>query len=65
MICRLVLLQVNNDIELATSESYNTLHASLSAQQFGIETKEMYPTNAVIRKTVDGAYDNPTMIIKD
>ncbi len=65
MIVRLVLLQVNNDMELATLESYKTLHASASAQTFDIEKKEMYPTNAVIRKTVDGTYDNPTMVMKD
>ncbi len=52
-------------MELATLESYKTLHASASAQTFDIETKETYPTDAVIRKRVDGAYDNPTMIMKD
>jgi hypothetical protein len=52
-------------MELATLESYKTLHASASAQTFDIEKKEMYPTNAVIRKTVDGTYDNPTMVMKD
>jgi hypothetical protein len=57
--------QVKNDIELAPSDGYDALHTSPSTQTFGIDTVDKLPPDGTIRKTVDGAYDNPTMIMKD
>lgn len=30
-----------------------------------IEINNIEPSNTIIRKTIDGAYDNPAMTIKD
>ncbi len=53
-------MKIKNDIELAASEAYDTLHPSASIQTFNLNTKE-----GITRKSVDGAYDNPAMIMKD
>lgn len=52
-------------MELSTSEGYNTLHTSSSVQTIETDIKNEYPSDIIIRKTVDGNYDNPTMIMKD
>ncbi len=59
------LLKAKNDIELVTSDGYDTLHTSPSTQTFNIDTKDKYPSDGMVRKIVNGAYDNPTMIMKD
>jgi len=59
------LLKANNGIELAKSEGYNTLHTSSSLQTLTTNTKDLYPLDVGIKKAVGGAYDNPTMIMKD
>jgi hypothetical protein len=57
--------KVSNDIELTTSEGYNTLHTSPSAQTLSPDTKAILPFDSVIQKTINGTYDNPAMMIKD
>ena len=58
-------LKVENDIELTVAEGYNTLHTSSSAQTIGTDTKTIYLSGGIIQKSMNGAYDNPTMTIKD
>jgi len=59
------LLKVNNNgIELPASEGYTICHTSSNQQTISTDTKDRYLSDVLIRKTVNGAYDNPTMIMK-
>ena len=44
---------------------YNVLHTSPGVQRHGMPQADTYPSELMIRKTMDVAYDNPTIIIKD
>ena len=61
----MILFKNENNIELAQSEGYNTLHPSSSLQTIDTDTRNIYPSGVVVRKTMDGAYDNPTMTMND
>jgi hypothetical protein len=56
---------VENTIELISPEEYNTLHISPSAQTLGNDTTIILPSDVVIKRKVDGTYDNPAMTIND
>ena len=51
-------------MELETPEGYTTLHTSSSAQTLVTDPKVMLPLDIGIKRTVDGAYDNPIMTVK-
>jgi hypothetical protein len=51
-------------MELATFEGYNTLHTSSSAQTLVTDPKDMFPSDVGMKRTIDGAYDNPIMSVK-
>lgn len=44
---------------------YDVLHTSPGAQRHGMPHADTYPSELMVRKTMDVAYDNPTMTIKD
>lgn len=44
---------------------YDILHPSPSPQGFTTPRTDTYPSELIVRKIVPGAYDNPTMILKD
>ena len=52
-------------MELAAADGYDVLHASPSTQAFYVDTADKYPPDGLTKRTVDGAYDNPAIIIKD
>ncbi|CAF1385363.1 unnamed protein product, partial [Adineta steineri] len=56
---------VDNEIELAAPEGYGTLHTTASAQTLATNAIPMDSSDVVITRTVDGAYDNPVITIKD
>lgn len=57
--------QANNGIELTSTTRYDILHASPSPKDFIIPRTDTYPSELMVRKTMDRAYDNPAMILKD
>ncbi|CAF0833729.1 unnamed protein product [Adineta ricciae] len=57
--------KIENDVELAESDGYNTLHTSGSSQTMGADSQTIVSSDIVIKRTVDGAYDNPTVSAKD
>ena len=61
----MIYFQIENDVELAESDGYNTLHTSGSSQTVGADTQTIVSSDIVIKRTVDGAYDNPTVSAKD
>ena len=52
-------------MELTPSGEYTTLHVSPSAQTLGNETTVALPSDGMIKRKVDGTYDNPAMAISD
>ncbi|CAF0763466.1 unnamed protein product [Adineta steineri] len=58
--------KVDNEIELAAApEGYGTLHTTPSAQTLATNATPIDSSDVVITRTIDGAYDNPVITIKD
>jgi hypothetical protein len=62
--CSFYFLKVDNELKLSTLEGYNTLHTSSSAQTLVADPKAMFPSDVGMKRTIDGAYDNPLMSVK-
>ena len=54
-----------NQIELTVVEEFNTRHAKAIQPAFGANTRCIFPLAVVKEITIDDAYDNPTMSLKD
>ncbi|CAF1308586.1 unnamed protein product [Rotaria sordida] len=57
--------KVQNNNELIVPKGCNTIHTSKIQQTLGTNTIAIFPSGVVIRTTMNGAYDNPTIWTKD
>ncbi|CAF4086726.1 unnamed protein product [Rotaria sordida] len=57
--------KVQNNNELIVPKGCNTIHTSKIEQTLGTNTIAIFPSGVVIRTTMNGAYDNPTIWTKD
>jgi hypothetical protein len=51
-------------LELSTLDGYNTFHTSSSAQTLVTDSTGVLSSDGGMKRTIDGAYDNPVMSVK-
>ena len=65
MLFSFYLLQIPNGIDLQVPNGCSALHSGTIQQTFVTDRRTMLPLGVVISTTMNGAYDNPAMLMKD